>query len=65
MVRKIHGRRKRYMPKGKERGRKPRFKTFFTEEGAKKHAESLGLKKYRVYRSNYGLGKKFKIVLEK
>ena len=64
MTKKIHGRRLRYIPQGKERGRKPRFKTFDTEVAAKKHAETKGLKKYRIYRSNYGIGKKFKIVLE-
>ena len=65
MAGKIHGRRRRYIPKGPERNRKSRFKTFGKEEDAIKHAESLGLKKFKVIRTNYGLGKKFKIVAEK
>lgn len=64
MVKKTHTKRWRYIPKGNERNRKERFKTFETEELAKKHAESLKLKKYRVHRTNFGLGRKFKIVLE-
>lgn len=64
MVKKIHTRRLRYMPKGKERNRMSRMKTFLTEAAAKKHAESKGLKNFKIVKMNYGLGKKFKIVLE-
>lgn len=64
MAKKIHGRKRRYLLVGGERNRVKRMKTFTTEEAAKKHAISLKLKKYRVYRSNYGLGKRFKIVEE-
>ncbi len=64
MATKLHTRRARYIPKGKERGRAQRMKTFLTEEAAKKYATSLGLKGFKVQRTNYGLGKKFKIILE-
>ncbi len=64
MAGKIHTRKKRYLPVGNERNRKSRMKTFASEEAAKKYAESLGLKKYIVCRGNYGLSRKFKIVLE-
>jgi len=65
MVKKIHTRRLRYIPKGKERNRAGRFKTFLTEEAAKNHAEALGLKNYKIHKTSFGLGKKFKITLEK
>jgi len=65
MVKKIHGRRLRYIPKGNERNRKNRMKTFENEEQANKYANSLGLKKFKVVKTNYGLGRKFKIVIEK
>ena len=64
MAKKTHTKRWRYVPKGKERNRSPRLKTFLTEIAAKKHAESLGLKNFKVQRMNFGLGKKFKIILE-
>jgi len=64
MAKRLHTRKKRYLPKGPERNRKKRFKTFLDETKAKTYAESLGLKKYKVVKSNYGLSKKFKIVLE-
>ncbi len=64
MAGKIHTRRWRYIPKGPERNRKPRLKTFKTEEEAKKYAESLKLKNYRIAKANYGLSKKYKIFLE-
>ena len=64
MVKKIHTKQWRYVAKGPERNRKPRFKTFLDETKAKAHAESLGLKNYKIIKSNYGLSKKFKIVLE-
>jgi len=65
MVKRIHGRRERYIPRGNERNRKSRLKTFKTENAAKSYAESLKLKKFKVVKTNYGLGRKFKIVIEK
>jgi|GEM_PF-4383930 len=65
MASKVHTRRLRYIPKGKERNRAPRMKTFLLEAAAIKHAEFLGLKGFKVIKSNLGLGKKFKIVLKK
>lgn len=62
MAKKIHGRRRRYIPEGNERNRKSRFKTFSKEEDAKKYAETLKLKKFKIVKTNYGLGRKFKIV---
>ncbi|HLC58313.1 MAG TPA: hypothetical protein VJI68_00470 [Candidatus Nanoarchaeia archaeon] len=64
MVRKMHTRRLRYIPKGNERNRTSRLKTFLTEAAAKKHAEELGIKKFTVIRSKFGLSKKFKIIPE-
>lgn len=64
MVGKIHTRRWRYIPKGSERNRSGRFKTFESEDAAKKYAASIGLKAFKVQRTNFGLGKKFKIILE-
>lgn len=64
MAKKIHTRRWRYTPKGPERNRKKRLKTFSSDAAAKKYIELLGLKKFKVIRTNYGLGKKFKIVKE-
>ncbi|MBI2148206.1 hypothetical protein HYU23_00850 [Candidatus Woesearchaeota archaeon] len=64
MTKKTHTKRWRYIPKGKERNRTSRFKTFDTDEAANKYASSLGLKKFKVQRTNFGLGKKFKIILE-
>lgn len=64
MAKKIHTRRWRYRPKGPERNRKHRLKTFSSDVAANKYAESIGLKKFKVIRTNYGLGKKFKIVKE-
>ena len=52
------------MPRGPERNRKRRLKTFSSEDGAKKYAESLGFKKFSVVKTNFGLGRKFKIVKE-
>ncbi len=46
MARKVHTKRRRYLPRGNERNRKPRMKTFLTIEAAKKYAEGLKLKKY-------------------
>ena len=63
MAKKLHGRRRRYLPVGNERGRKPRIKTFLTEDAAEKHAEKLKLKNYKILKTNYGLGKKYKIVI--
>lgn len=65
MAKKIHTRRRRYAPSGPERNRKKRFKTFKTEDQAKAYAEKLKLNNYKVVKTNYGLGKKFKVVLEK
>jgi len=62
MVKKIHGRRKRYIPIGTSRNRKPRMKTFTTEVVAKAYAEKLELKSYSIEKTKYGLGKKYKIV---
>lgn len=62
MAKKIHGRRMRYIPRGNERNRKSRLKTFNKEEDAKRYAEGLGLGKFKVVRTKYGLGRKFKIV---
>ncbi len=62
MVKALHGRRLRYIPRGNERNRKGRLKTFNTEEAAKKYALSLGLKKFEIVRTNYGLGRKYKVV---
>ena len=64
MVKRIHGRRRRYIPRGNERNRKSRLKTFLKEEDAKRYAGSLKLKKFKIVRTNYGLGRKFKIVVE-
>ena len=64
MAKRIHTRRLRYIPKGSERNRDKRLKTFSTEEAAKIYAERLSLKNYKIQRTNFGLGKKFKIVLE-
>jgi hypothetical protein len=64
MAKKIHARRKRYMPRGNERNRAPRLKSFLTVEAATKHAQSLGLKKFKIARTNFGLGKKFRIHVE-
>lgn len=64
MATKIHTKTKRYLPKGPERNRKPRFKTFLDAGKAKEHAEKLKLKKYSIVKMNYGLGKKYKIMLE-
>ena len=64
MAKKIHGRRRRYMPRGTERNRAPRLKSFLTEAAATKHAENLGLKNYKVYKTSFGLGKKFRIKVE-
>ncbi len=64
MAKKIHTKRLRYIPRGNERNRAPRLKTFLTEDAAKKYAESLKLKNYKVQKTNFGLGRKFKIVLE-
>lgn len=64
MVKKIHTRRRRYLAVGPERNRKKRLKTFVSEDAAKKYAESLGLKKFKVIRTNFGLGRKFKVVEE-
>lgn len=44
--------------RGRNRAKRP--KTFKTEEGAKKHAETLKLKKFTVVVA----GKKFKVVSE-
>jgi len=64
MVKKIHGRRKRYIPISDLRNRKPRMKTFNTEKLAKEYAEKLKIKNYSIEKMRYGLGKKYKIVLE-
>ncbi len=64
MPKRIHTRRRRYIPVGNERNRKKRMKTFSSEDAAKKYAESLGLKNFKVVRLNFGLSKKFKIVKE-
>lgn len=64
MTKKIHGRRRRYIPRGKERNRSKRLKTFSTEDAAKKYAQAIGLKNFRVAKTNFGLGRKFKIILE-
>jgi hypothetical protein len=63
MAKVIHTRRARYIPVGKQRNRTPRFKTFLTQEAAEAHAKFLELTEYTVARSNHGLSKKFKIVL--
>lgn len=52
------------MPAGAERNRKPRLKTFLSEEKAKEYAQSQGYKNFKVVKSRFGLSKKFKIVLE-
>lgn len=61
----MHPKQWRYIPRGPERNRKPRMKTFLDETKAKAYAESLKLKNYKIIKSNFGLSKKFKIVLEK
>ena len=52
------------MPVGNERNRKKRLKTFTSEEAAKKYAEGLELKKFKILKVNFGLSKKFKILQE-
>ncbi len=64
MAQKIHTRRLRYIPRGKERNRCSRLKTFLTEELAKEYAKSEGFKAFKIQKTNFGLGKKFKIILE-
>ncbi len=63
MVKTIHTRRARYIPVGKQRNRASRFKTFLTEEAADKYAKSLKLENYIVKKAQFGLSKKFKIIL--
>ena len=63
MVKRFHTRKLRYLPKGPERNRLKRFKTFTDESKAKAYAESLG-KGYKAVKSNYGLSKKYKIIFE-
>jgi len=65
MVKKRHTKQWRYVTRGKERNRKPRFKTFLDEGKAKAYAEGLKLNNYKIIKSRLGLSKKFKIVLEK
>lgn len=64
MPAKMHPKQWRYVPIGKERNRKSRFKTFLDETKAKEYAEKLKLKNFKVVKTNFGLGRKFKIVLE-
>lgn len=64
MVGKLHKRKERYLARGRERNRSCRFKTFASEEAAKKYAEGLGLKDFKIRRTRCGLGKKFKVILE-
>ena len=40
------------------------MKTFNTEKLAKEYAEKLKIKNYSIEKMRYGLGKKYKIVLE-
>ena len=61
----MHTKQWRYVPRGKERNRKPRFKTFLDETKAKEYAEKLKLNNYKIIKARFGLSKKFKIVLEK
>lgn len=62
MSKKIHTRRRRYLPKGNERNRKKRGRTFFSLEEARIYAEKHEIKDYAVERMNYGLSRKFRIV---
>ncbi len=64
MAKRVHTRRRRYMPVGNERNRKKRLKTFTSEEAAKKYAEGLKLKKFKILKVNFGLSRKFKIMEE-
>ena len=64
MVKKMHPRQWRYIPKGPERNRKSRFKTFLDEKKAEEHAKKLNLKNFKIVKARYGLSKKYKIVLE-
>ena len=64
MPKTMHTKQWRYIPRGNERNRKPRLKTFLEESKAKEHAEKLKLKNYTIIKSRYGLSKKYKIVPE-
>lgn len=64
MVRKIHTKRWRYIPIGPERNRSKRPKTFLDQTKAKEYAEKLKLKNYKIEKVNFGLSKKYRIVLE-
>ena len=64
MVKKLHQKTKRYLPRAKRKPRGDRLKSFKSEEAAKKWAESNGIKDYSVKRLQFGLSKKC-VVIEK
>lgn len=64
MVKRLHTRRRRYIPVGTERNRQRRLKTFTDESKAKAYAKKLKLEKYKIVKAKFGLSKKYKIILE-